>query len=155
MPQKTNAEIQTAIDGIKDLITADGKIDAAELDSVLTDINDSKINNADADAGGFVAFTTLTDAATISWDCSGGYNRTVTLGGNRTLSISNAVDGSVGVVKVTQDGTGSRTLTLPGSSVISGGYFALSTAPGFTDILIFIKNGTTYNWFISNNVQAP
>lgn len=55
----------------------------------------------------------LTDAANIAWDMSAGINFKVTLGGNRTLDLpSNVKAGQSGTIRVIQDGTGSRTLTL-------------------------------------------
>ncbi len=62
------------------------------------------------------AFVTLTDASTIALDLSAGINFSVTLGGNRTLANpTNAKAGQSGAIKVTQDGTGGRTLSF-GSS---------------------------------------
>lgn len=53
----------------------------------------------------------LTDAATIAVDMSLANNFTVTLGGNRTLgNPTNLTVGQSGVIFVTQDSTGSRTL---------------------------------------------
>lgn len=69
MPQKTRAQVQAAIYGIKSLITADGKIDAAELDSVLTDIIDSAhIKNSDTYPSGSGGGTiSTTDLAIVPW----------------------------------------------------------------------------------------
>lgn len=54
----------------------------------------------------------LTDGANISTDASQGSDFHVTLGGNRTINApSNPVGGQVIRYWVTQDGTGSRTLT--------------------------------------------
>jgi hypothetical protein len=55
--------------------------------------------------------TNATDGATVTFDLSAGNIHTVTLGGNRTLAISNETAGQVFVVKLIQDGTGSRTVT--------------------------------------------
>jgi hypothetical protein len=96
----------------------------------------------------------LTDGATITWDLSVGGNASVTLAGNRTLSVTNATAGTYGTLVVTQDGTGSRTLTLPASSkVISGGTGAisLSTTANAIDILTFYYNGTTFFWNYGKN----
>jgi hypothetical protein len=90
----------------------------------------------------------LTDGATITWDTNGyaTSHATVTLGGNRTLSITNAVSGASGILVVTQDGTGSRTLALPAGSVIAGGSLTLTTAAGAVDVLSWVYLGTTYYW---------
>ena len=57
------------------------------------------------------AINALTDGATIAPDFSAGNNFSVTLGGNRTLANpTNAVAGQGGVICITQDATGGRTL---------------------------------------------
>ena len=97
-------------------------------------------------------FVALTDAATVLWATGSGfpeYRASVTLGGNRTLSITGAISGTSGVLEVIQDGTGSRTLALPGSSVVypgGGSTVTLSTAPGSVDMLSFIYDGTVYRF---------
>jgi uncharacterized protein (TIGR02145 family) len=99
----------------------------------------------------------LTDATTISWDPALGLNASVTLGGNRLLNFTTMpVAGSYGTLVVNQDGTGSRTITLPtingvankvlGS--ISTSTVALSTAANAKDILNFYFDGTTCYWNI-------
>ena len=56
--------------------------------------------------------TTLTDAASISWDASANQVTSVTLTDNRTLAApTNLVDGGVYTIMVIQDATGSRTLS--------------------------------------------
>ena len=92
---------------------------------------------------------TLTDATTISWNFASGANAKVTLGGNRTLSISNMVTGDTGLVLVTQDGTGNRTLTLPaGSQIVGGQPYTPTSVAGATDVLGVYFDGTTYWWEI-------
>jgi hypothetical protein len=96
----------------------------------------------------------LTDAATISWNPASGLNANVTLGGNRTLSLSPApASGSYGTLVITQDGTGGRTLALPsGTNKVLGSTstttVALSSAANAKDILNFYFDGTTYFWNI-------
>lgn len=90
------------------------------------------------------AQVSLTDGGTITWDYSTGNAAKVTLGGNRTLSVTNAPNNSSGVLFVTQDGTGSRTLSVPGKKP-SG--WALSTGAGKIDMVGFYKDGTgTIYW---------
>jgi len=91
---------------------------------------------------------TLTDGATITWNFSLGNSAKVTLGGNRTLSITNPVAQCVGILHVTQDGTGSRTLNLPGFE--EGGGITLSTGANHEDVLAFHYDGTNFYWFGSN-----
>jgi hypothetical protein len=95
------------------------------------------------------AVATLTDGATITW-ATGGARETsarVTLGGNRTLAVTGAASGQRGTLLLTQDGTGSRTLTLPSGSITETG-FALSTAAGAKDRLDYVYDGTSYWWSI-------
>lgn len=97
---------------------------------------------------------TLTDASTVTWDWNSGTNATVTLGGNRTLSVSNARAGTYATIKVVQDGTGSRTLALPASSKVIGGgagAITLTTTAAAVDILTVYYNGTSYFWTYGKN----
>ena len=59
------------------------------------------------------AYQTATDGATVTFDLgNGGYRKhKVTLGGARTLAISNGIVGQVFIIDLIQDGTGSRTVT--------------------------------------------
>lgn len=70
----------------------------------------------------------LTDAATITPDFAAANNFSLTIGGNRTLANpTNLTAGQSGVIVITQDGTGSRTLAY-------GSYwkFSTGTAPTLT-----------------------
>ncbi|MBA3830128.1 MAG: hypothetical protein H0X33_14405 [Taibaiella sp.] len=98
---------------------------------------------------------TLTDGTTITWDFNTiGSNATVTIGGNRTLSISNMQAGQYGLIVVHQDATGSRTLILPAGSKVAGsgaGLAVLSTAPNSIDILSVFYDGTNYFWLVNQS----
>ena len=99
-------------------------------------------------------FQTLTFGSTVTWDQTKGSTSAVTLTGNATLSITNAVAGMYGLIRVTQDATGSRTLTLPsGSKVINGGAgaVALTTTANATDVLSYFYDGTNYYWTVGFN----
>ena len=87
----------------------------------------------------------LTDASSISTDLSLGNNFSVTLGGNRTLANpTNIVAGQSGVIVITQDATGSRTLAY-------GSYFkfpagtapTLTTAANSVDVLAYYVESST------------
>ena len=96
----------------------------------------------------------LTDAPVIEWDMATGYNKNVTLGGNRTLNITNVQEGQYGTLKITQDGTGGRTITLPpNSKVIDGGAggVTLTALPNAVDLLSFYYDGSSYYWTIGKN----
>ena len=88
----------------------------------------------------------LTDAATIAVDLSLGNNFSVTLGGNRTLGDpSNVTAGQSGVIVVTQDGTGSRTLAYAGTKYKFAGGTAptLTTTAAAVDVLAYYCESAT------------
>lgn len=88
----------------------------------------------------------LADAATITPNFAAGNNFSLTLGGNRTLANpTNLIAGQAGTIVITQDGTGSRTLSYgnywkyPGGT---GSIPSLSTAAGATDVLGYYVEST-------------
>jgi YD repeat-containing protein len=82
----------------------------------------------------------LTDGGTISWNRNNGFNAYVTLGGNRTLSLSNEQAGDHGTLVVVQDGTGGRTLNVP------DGIITLNSGPGDTTIISYYYDGNVHFW---------
>lgn len=64
---------------------------------------------------------TITDGTTVTLDQSAGANHKVTLGGNRTLVMSNPTVGQSVMLQVVQDATGSRSLSYPSSIKWPGG----------------------------------
>jgi hypothetical protein len=91
------------------------------------------------------AYVTLTDAATIATDLSLGNQFQVTLGGNRTLGApTNVVAGQSGVIRVVQDGTGSRTLAFNSVFKFPGGTApTLTTTANAVDLLAYHCESTT------------
>jgi len=85
------------------------------------------------------ATVTLTDAATIAVDMATFFNAAVTLGGNRTLANAiNGKNGQTGVIKIAQDGTGSRTLAYDSFWKFAGGTApVLTTAANAVDLLFY------------------
>lgn len=79
----------------------------------------------------------LTDAATIATDAGLSNTFTVTLGGNRTLANpSNLADGGIYNWRITQDGTGGRTLVYGSKFKWPGGSApVLSTGAGAVDYI--------------------
>jgi hypothetical protein len=145
--QSTNERMR--IDGSGNL--AVGKTSAAYKVDVHGRGNfDSTLNAPDYTT----TFQTLSFGSTITWDQTKGATAAVTLTGNATLAITNEVVGMYGLIRVTQDATGSRTLALPaGSKVINGGggVVGLTTTAGATDILSYFYDGTSYYWTVGYN----
>src|SRR5690606_12655404 len=84
-----------------------------------------------------------TDAATVTFDLSLSDLQAATLGGNRTLALSNAKVGQKFQVTLTQDGTGSRTVTWwSGISWPGGTVPTLTTTAGKSDVFEFLCTGT-------------
>ena len=81
----------------------------------------------------------LTDASTVAVDLSLGNNFTLTLAGNRTLGApTNVTAGQSGVIVVTQDGTGSRTLAYNSAYKFAGGTApTLTTTASAVDVLAY------------------
>lgn len=83
---------------------------------------------------------TLTDGATINWDGNAGLNFKVTIAGNRTLANpTNMKTGQSGLIIVTQDATGSRTLAYGSNFRFPGGAAAnvLSTGANAIDVISY------------------
>ena len=84
-----------------------------------------------------------TDGATITFDLDTGNIHTVTLEGNRTLALSNVDVGQAFMVRLVQDGTGSRTITWFSTIKWSGGVApTLSTTGSDVDLIGFICTGS-------------
>ena len=88
---------------------------------------------------------TLTDGATVAVDWNESQNQELTPGGNRTLTFSNGVAGMLYTIKITQDATGSRTITWPSSVKWAGGTApTLTITADRTDVIMFYFDGTNY-----------
>jgi hypothetical protein len=97
------------------------------------------------------AVVALTDAATIAVNASLGNDFRVTIAGNRTLgNPTSPVDGQMITVLVTQDGTGSRTLSYGTAWEFSTGLPSptLSTGANVTDALGFKYVASKSKWFL-------
>jgi hypothetical protein len=95
------------------------------------------------------ALTSDTDAATITFDLSTSLH-TVTLGDNRTLALSNETVGQTFVIRLVQDGTGSRTVTWFSTIKWAGGSApTLTTTASKTDVFGFIcTSAGNYDGFV-------
>lgn len=89
------------------------------------------------------ASNALTDGASIAWNLNTQQAAHVTIGGNRTLANpTNMVNGGTYVLRVVQDGTGTRTLAYGANYTWPGGNIpVLSTAAGAVDVLTFLSDG--------------
>ena len=80
-----------------------------------------------------------TDGATVTFDLNDSNTHRVTLGGNRTLAITNVSYGQKFTTRLTQDGTGSRTVTWFNNIHWAGGTApTLNTTAHQTDVFGFI-----------------
>ncbi len=88
-----------------------------------------------------------TDAATVTFDLRKNNSHKVTLAGNRTLALSNARIGQRFLLKLTQDGTGSRTVTWFTTISWAGGTPpTLTTTASKSDLFGFVCTGSgTYD----------
>lgn len=145
--------------------TGDGELmffaDSSRPNDLGTDGTRTEIVSVTKDGfrnpGNYPAHTVLTDGATITWTVNVHHTvqtASIELAGDRTLAMSGVVAGMRGVLFVSQDGTGTRLLTLPDASAKESG-FALSTAPLSIDRLTWEYDGTYYYWTISNGIQLP
>lgn len=98
---------------------------------------------------------TLVDASTVTWDLNYGRNAILTLGGNRTLNVTNMVAGDQVTLEVTQDATGSRTLTPPTGSYTTTGLFVPSATASSKTSVYGTYDGTQWIWSLNNLTAVP
>lgn len=88
---------------------------------------------------------TDTDGATVTFDFNRSLNHVVTLAGNRTFVFTAPPDPCLLMVQVTQDATGSRTVTWPSTVIWAGGTApTLTTTANRIDRIWFWYDGTNY-----------
>ncbi len=108
----------------------------------ITDDSTHRTRNSKTAAGG--ALTVATDGATVTFDLNVSHTQLVTLGGNRTLALSNGQDGDRFTLMLTQDGTGSRTVTwFANIKWAAATVPTLSTAADKTDVFTFVRISST------------
>lgn len=139
----------------------DGTHSDITADSVTTDSVTAKTVNGDLEIAGngtgkvkidskYGDITSNTDGATITFDLATSNLHTVTLGDNRTLALSNVSVGQCFIIRLVQDGTGSRTVTWFSTIKWAGGSApTLTTTLNKTDVFGFLCTGSgTYDGFI-------
>lgn len=95
--------------------------------------------------GSIPALTSDSDGATITFDMSASNLHAVTLGGNRTLAVTNVSTPQAFVIILKQDGSGSRTVTwFSNIKWVGATTPTLTTTNSRWDIFAFIYDGTNY-----------
>jgi len=99
---------------------------------------------------------TLTDGATVTYDTTSGVNANWTIGGDRTLSIpTNVAAGQSGRLKITQDGTGGRALTLASGWGLATGNLADVAAMTSGQVCVLSWTALTTTTFASTLIFIP
>jgi len=100
--------------------------------------------------GAYEAWVTATDGATVTFNLASGNKQRVTLGGNRTLALSNVQNGHIFLIRLLQDGTGSRLVTwFSGISWVGGTVPTLTTTANKADVFGLIQTASgAYDGFI-------
>ena len=95
-------------------------------------------------------WTDNADGATVTFNMATTNRHRVTLGGNRTLAVSNVKAGQSFVLRLLQDGTGSRTVTWFSTIKWAGGAApTLTTTAGKADLIGFIcTSAGNYDGFV-------
>jgi len=96
------------------------------------------------------SISTVSDGATVTFNLQDNNVFEVSLGGNRTLAVSNETEGQCFLIRLKQDSTGSRTVTWFSTIDWQDGTApTLSTSPYHVDVFGFIVKGTDeYDGFI-------
>lgn len=102
-----------------------------------------------------MAEVALTDAATIVWDMSLGFDFTVTLGGSRTLdNPTNTTVGKRGRIRVVQDGTGGHTLAKSSNHKTAGGVGLTIASAAGAETYIYYDCVSSTKVLLSNSLLA-
>jgi len=102
------------------------------------------------------AITALSDASTVTPDFASANNYSLTIAGNRTLANpTNQTAGQSGVIVITQDGTGSRTLAYGSNYKFAGGTApTLTTTASAVDVLVYyVESASRITATLINDVK--
>lgn len=150
--------VASAVDHVKLTNAATGgspTVEAAGDDANIDLTVKSKgtgVNKFDAFYG---AYTADTDGATVTFNMATSNKHTVTLGGNRTLAVSNDKVGQAFLIVLKQDATGSRTVTWWAGILWAGGSVpTLTTTANKADAFGFVKTatGAYYGFIVGQNL---
>jgi hypothetical protein len=123
------------------------------LDRTLVDYE--YVNNHVASGSTNATHNFGTSGGTVNWDINNSSNAKITLSSNLTLNISNVSSGDFGTLKITQDGVGSRTITLGTGThqvVNSGsGSITLTANANAVDVITFFYDGVEFLWSVGND----
>jgi hypothetical protein len=117
-------------------ITIAGTLTATAATVTLGTATAKLVNLTEYDAGNSGA------SKTITW--TDGQNQKLTLTASTTLTFASPGAGMTAKLKLTQDGTGSRTVTWPTIKWAGGAAPTLSTAAGAIDIVSLYYDGSAY-----------
>jgi len=141
--------------GGADIVTLDFSSNFTATESPDTEINVELASSISTDTLTLTkayksSVETNSDGATVTFDLNESNLHEVTLGGDRTLAISNETVGQRFIVKLIQDGTGSRTVTWFSTIKWPGGLVpTLTETGGKADYFSFVVTGTdTYDGFV-------
>lgn len=132
-------------------IKSGAAIDTSKISGTAVNLSsDQTLTGKKTFAGTVQTITSASDGATVTFNLSLGNLHQVTLGGNRTLALSNASTGQCFIIRLIQDGGGSRTVTWFSTIKWPRGVTpTLTTTGGKTDVFGFICTGSgTYDGFI-------
>lgn len=136
--------------GTSPLISATGG--DTNLDLRLSGKGTGKVYHS---TGAYQALQSTGDGATVTFDMSASNINSVTLGGNRTLAVSNVSVGQCFMLRLTQDGTGSRTVTWFTTIKWAGGAApTLTTTAAKADLFGFLctSSGNYDGFVIGQNI---
>ena len=145
-PLTYDATTMNIVGGVDYTCAAGDRLYVVKDDDDVIRVSVNKQDGTSVVAAASDATQTLTDAATVNWDMSAGNIGLWAIGANRAIAApTNLVVGS-SVLRITQDVTGSRTVTWNAIFKWSAGTApVLSTAGGAIDILSFVYDGTNLN----------
>ena len=145
----TNAELDSNFINLRDqgfrIRTDDSTQHTVTADTQVT-FTGATVSSSGGDltietGGGNETITALTSSSAITVDCSLGNFFTVTLAHDATFTLSNFSTGQAIAIKITQDGTGSRTGAFA-STKFAGGTPTLSTDANAIDVVTIFNDGS-------------